>query len=100
MEFAYDGGGIAKGGNLSLFVDGEQVGEGRVDRTEPFVFSADETVDVGMERGSPVSPHYCPRDNAFNGDVNWVELDVDQAALDKDHILTGAERFHVAMAVQ
>ena len=100
MEFAYDGGGIAKGGTITLFVDGERVGEGRLDRTEPFAFSADETVDVGMERGSPVSPHYGPRDNAFNGDVNWVELDVDEAALDKDHILTGAERFHVALAVQ
>jgi len=100
MEFAYDGGGIAKGGTVSLYVDGEQVGEGRVERTEPFVFSGDETVDVGVERGSPVSPHYGAKDNAFNGEVTWVELDVDQAALDKDHILTGAERFHVALAVQ
>jgi arylsulfatase len=100
MEFRYDGGGIAQGGTVLLFVDGEQVGEGRVERTEPFAFSADETVDVGMERGSPVSPHYGPRDNAFNGEVDWVELDVDQAALDEDHILTGAERFRVALAVQ
>jgi arylsulfatase A-like enzyme len=100
MEFAYDGGGIAKGGTVTLYVDGGQVGEGRVDRTEPFAFSGDETVDVGMERGSPVSPHYGPRDNAFNGEVAWVELDVDKAALDQDHILTGAERFHVALAVQ
>jgi len=100
MEFAYDGGGLAKGGTVSLYIDGQNVGEGRVEMTEPFGFSADETVDVGMEAGSPVSPDYGPRGNAFNGEVNWVEVDVDKAALDQDHILTGAERFRVAMALQ
>ncbi len=53
-----------------------------------------------MEAGSPVSPDYGPKGNAFNGDVNWVEIDVYKEALDQDHILTGAERFRVAMAVQ
>jgi len=100
MEFAYDGGGLAKGGTASLFIDGKKVGEGRVEMTEPFGFSADETVDVGMEAGSPVSPDYGPRGNAFNGEVNWVEIDVDKEALDQDHILTGAERLRVAMAYQ
>jgi arylsulfatase len=47
-----------------------------------------------------VSPDYGPKGNAFNGEVNWVEIDVDKAALDEDHILTGAERFHVAIALQ
>jgi arylsulfatase A-like enzyme len=100
MEFAYDGGGLAKGGTVSLFIDGQKVGEGRVDMTEPFGFSADETCDVGMEAGSPVSPDYGPRGNAFSGEVNWVEIDVDKEALDQDHFLTGAERFRVAMALQ
>jgi len=100
MEFAYDGGGLAKGGTVSLFIDGQKVGEGRVAITEPFAFSADETVDVGMEGGSPVSPDYGPRDNAFNGQVNWVEMDVDKEALDQDHFLTGEERFRVALALQ
>jgi arylsulfatase A-like enzyme len=100
IEFAYDGGGLGKGGNVSLFIDGQKVGEGRVEMTEPFGFSADETFDVGMEEGSPVSPDYGPRGNAFNGEVNWVEIDVDKEALDQDHILTGAERFRVAMAYQ
>ncbi len=53
MEFKYDGGGLAKGGNVSLFVDGKKDGEGRVDMTVPMVFSADETCDVGKETGSP-----------------------------------------------
>jgi len=100
MEFAYDGGGLAKGGDVSLFIDGQKVGEGRVEMTEPFGFSFDESLDVGLETGSPVSTDYGPRDNKFNGEVNWVEIDVDQAALDQDHILTGEERFRVALALQ
>jgi len=100
MEFAYDGGGLAKGGTVSLYTDGQKFGEGRVEMTEPFAFSADETADVGVEEGSPVSPDYGPRGNAFNGQINWVELDVDKAALDADHILTAEERFKVAMAFQ
>jgi arylsulfatase len=100
MEFAYDGGGLAKGGTVSLYTDGQKVGEGRVEMTQPFAYSADETVDVGIEDGSPVSPDYGPKGNAFSGQINWVEIDVDKEALDQDHILTGAERFRVAMAFQ
>ena len=100
MEFDYDGGGLGKGGNVSLYVDGQKVGTGRVEATVAFGFSMDETCDVGMDLGTPVSPDYGPRGNAFNGKVNWVEIDVDKAALDQDHILTGAERFHIAMARQ
>ena len=51
MEFKYDGGGLAKGGMVVLFLDGTKVGEGRVDKTEPMVFSADETCDVGFQAG-------------------------------------------------
>ncbi len=47
MEFAYDGGGLGKGGTVTLYLDGVKVGEGRVDATVPVIFSADETIDVG-----------------------------------------------------
>jgi arylsulfatase A-like enzyme len=47
MEFAYDGGGLGKGGDVRLYHDGEQVGAGRVELTQPAVFSADETTDIG-----------------------------------------------------
>ena len=100
MEFAYDGGGLAKGGTVSLFIDGQKTGEGRVEMTEPFAYSADETADIGMEGGSPTSPDYGSKGNAFNGEINWVEIDADKAALDQDHILTGEERFRVALALQ
>ena len=55
MEFKYDGGGLGKGGIVSLYLDGKKDGEGRVKQTVPMLFSADETCDVGKETGSPVS---------------------------------------------
>ena len=61
MEFTYDGGGLGKGGTVALFVDGEKVGEGRVDATVPMVFSADETTDVGSDTATPVSDDYGQR---------------------------------------
>ena len=53
MEFTYDGGGLGKGGDVALYLDGEQVGEGRIDGTVPMLFSADETTDVGSDSGDP-----------------------------------------------
>jgi arylsulfatase len=100
MEFAYDGGGVGKGGDVSLYVDGSKVGEGRVERTHPFAFSLDETADVGVDLGAPVSEDYPAQDNAFTGTVNWVQIDIDEAAEDPDHTIMGAERFSLAMAQQ
>ena len=54
FDFAYDGGGLAKGGTGSLFVNDVKVGEGRIERTQPIIFSADETADVGIDLGTPV----------------------------------------------
>jgi arylsulfatase len=54
FDFAYDGGGPAKGGKGTLLVDGEKVGEGRIGVTQPGMFSADETADVGIDLGTPV----------------------------------------------
>jgi arylsulfatase A-like enzyme len=100
MEFAYDGGGLGKPGTATLYVDGKKVGEGRIERTHAFLFSMDETMDVGCEVGEPVSPDYSPKDNQFNGKIYWVQIDVDAAAKDVDHQLGAEERFMVAMARQ
>jgi hypothetical protein len=97
VEFAYDGNGIAKGGGLSLYLDGNKVGEGRIEQTEPFVFSADETLDIGFESGSSVTSDYSS--NRFNGEVNWVEIDVGEDANDLDHFLNHQERLKIAMAL-
>ncbi len=100
MEFAYDGGGIGKGTTITLYVDGEKVGEGRIERTTALFFSMDETLEVGCDLGAPVSKDYPVRDNAFNGKVNWVQIDIDAAAKDVDHMIGAEERFMVAMARQ
>ena len=52
MEFKYDGGGLAKGGTVTLYIDGNVAGSGRVERTVPMVFSLDETSNVGIKPGS------------------------------------------------
>jgi arylsulfatase len=54
FDFAYDGGGPGKGGMGTLYVNGEKVAEGRIEHTQPGLFSADETADVGIDLGTPV----------------------------------------------
>ena len=98
MEFKYDGGGLAKGGNALLYLDGQKVGEGRVEATVPMLFSADETCDVGKGTGSPVSPDYDARENEFSGEVNWVQIDLEKDS--HDHLISPEERFKVGMARQ
>jgi arylsulfatase len=100
IEFAYDGGGLGKGGDVSLFVDGQPAGSGRVDATVPMVFSADETTDVGSDSATPVSDDYGTKDSAFTGRVRWVQIDIDEAAEDLDHLITPEERLRIAMARQ
>jgi arylsulfatase len=98
LEFKYDGGGLAKGGTVSLYVDGTKDGEGRVEMTAPMIFSSDETCDIGKEVGSPVSPDYGPRGNEFSGEVNWVQIDLEKD--DHDHLISPEEKFQLAMARQ
>jgi arylsulfatase len=98
MEFAYAGGGLAKGGQVTLFVDGQKVGEGQVGATQPLIFSADETCDIGNETGSTVTPDYTAETSRFNGVINWVQLD--QGADDYDHLISPEERLNLAMARQ
>jgi arylsulfatase A-like enzyme len=100
MEFAYDGGGLAKGGTVTLYLDGDQVGQGRVEATVPLIFSADETADVGRDTASPVSDDYEGESSVFTGTVNWVQIDLGEDAEDADHLITPEERLRVAMARQ
>jgi len=100
MELAYDGGGLGKGGTVTLYVDGEQVGEGRVEATIPMIFSADETADIGRDTASPVSDDYSGESSVFTGTVNWVQIDLGEDAEDADHLISPEERLRVAMARQ
>ena len=64
FEFADDGGGLGKGGMGMLFVADEKVGEGRIERTHPMIFSVDETADVGIDLATP----------AQTGRMRWVPI--------------------------
>jgi len=98
MEFAYDGGGLGKGGLVTLYTDGQEVGSGRADMTQPMVFSPDETLDVGSEGGTTVAEDYTAATSKFNGEINWIQLD--QGVDDHDHLISTEERLRVAMARQ
>ena len=100
MEFSYGGGGIGKGAGVALFVDGKKVGEGHVDRTHALFFSMDESLEVACDVGEPVSEDYGPRENEFSGHVNWVRIDVDDAAENVEHLISAERRFDALMARQ
>ncbi|WP_329002987.1 arylsulfatase [Kribbella sp. NBC_00709] len=74
FDFAYDGGGPGKGGTGTLRIDGEAVGDGRIDKTVPVYFSTDDTFDVGEDWGTPISSAYKPPFR-FTGTLKTVTLD-------------------------
>jgi arylsulfatase len=100
MEFAYAGGGLGKGGKVTLFVDGEKTGEGTIPFTHAMIFSADDGCDVGMDSGAPVSPDYGPKGNAFNGRVKGVQLAIIESAENSDHLVNPEDAIRIAMARQ
>jgi AraC-like DNA-binding protein len=55
-------------------VNGEKVAEGRIENTVPFVFSADETEDVGEDLATPVTEDYKEGDNKFTGTIDKVTI--------------------------
>jgi arylsulfatase len=95
MEFAYEGGGLGKGGDVTLYVDGAAVGGVHVEYTEPLSFSVDETLDIGFDSATPVAEDYTARTSRFTGTIDWVQLD--QGADDHDHLISPEERLHLAV---
>ena len=87
MRFDYDGGGLGRGATITL-LDGDGSGEtttvigsGRVDRTTAYYFSFDETLNIGVDLGTPVTDDYLPIDNGFTGEINFVRIDVLEDAI-------------------
>ena len=77
LDFVYDGGGTGKGGVATLFVNGDKVAEGRIDKTQPAVFSADETADVGKDEGTQVASLFKSIDDSdFTGRVKSVAVSI------------------------
>ena len=75
LDFTYDGGGLGRGGKAILYVNGRPVAEGRVERTQPNIFSADETADVGIDNQTPVAEGIGV-ETRFTGKINRITLEV------------------------
>ena len=97
-EFAYDGGGLGKGGAVTLYYDGQGVGSGRIEHTQPLAFSAEETTDVGYESGSFVTTDYPAHNGRFTGKIHWVQLDIGKDNF--NHLIKPEERVRMAMTRQ
>ncbi|MDN3637495.1 arylsulfatase [Simiduia curdlanivorans] len=78
LNFAYDGDGLGKGGMATLLVNGKQVAQGRIGKTQPMIFSADETADVGLDNQTPVALGigYGPDETKFTGKINKVTVEL------------------------
>jgi arylsulfatase len=77
FEFAYDGGGPGKGGMGTLYIDGQKVGEGRIENTQAGIFSADETADVGIDLATPVVERIgAEAKSKFNGRIPKLVIEI------------------------
>jgi len=77
FDFAYDGGGLGKGGIGTMYVNDRKIGEGRIERTQPAIFSADETADVGIDLATPVVETIgAEAKSRFNGHIPKVRVKV------------------------
>lgn len=90
VNFDYDGGGVGQGARITLFVDGTEVGRGRLDATTAYYFGFDESFNVGRDPGATVTDRYPARSNAFTGTVNTVELTL----TGEPYLPTAAEEMH------
>jgi len=79
IDFIYDGDGLGKGGETTIYVNGKAVAKGRVEKTQPNIFSADETADVGLDNQTPVAEGigYGPAETKFTGKIDKIIVDID-----------------------
>ena len=72
-DFKSDG-GLGKGGVGTITIDGARVGEGRIEKTQPGIFSVDDLADVGTDDGTPVTEY--GGSAKFKGTLNKVTIKV------------------------
>jgi arylsulfatase len=75
FDFSYDG-GRGNGGKGTIYVNGQQAAEGRIEHTQANVFSVDDAADVGVDEGTPVTEAYSKRHNTFTGKIEKVTIDL------------------------
>jgi arylsulfatase len=92
MEFAADGAKPATGGEVTLFINDQKVGGGRMEHTVPFRFSGYAGMDIGRDNGGVVDLAYEDRKPfAFTGTIKKVVFDVDpHPSTDEAHDLHAA----------
>lgn len=71
-EFIPDSAKPGAGGKSILSVDGKKVAEKAIPKTQPFVFSADEGTDVGVDNETAVSNDYTVDESRFTGSIAKV----------------------------
>jgi arylsulfatase len=98
-HFNFEGDAPGGGGTGTLFVNDEKVAEGKIEKTVPFMFSADETLDVGSDLALPVTPDYPEGEsNQFSGKINWVRIDLEEDNV--SHLEPEELKYHRALARQ
>jgi arylsulfatase A-like enzyme len=75
-EFIPESARPGAGGRSILSVDGEQVAEAHIPKTQPFAFSGDEGADVGSDGETNVSPDYPQHGNEFTGTIRKVTVEL------------------------
>lgn len=100
MFFDYAGGGPGKGGTVTLYVDGNQVGQGNVANTLAMIYSADDGCDVGLDSGAPVSPDYPAAENHFNGEIDGVLLAIEEDDDNAGHLVSPEDAIRAALGRQ
>lgn len=95
----FDGGAPGAAGTGTLLVNGDVVAEARIEKTVPFMFSADETMDIGVDSASPVTDDYgSGQENAFTGRIQWVQIDLEDD--DVSHLEDPEQTYHRIIARQ
>jgi len=77
FDFAYDGGGMGKGGTATLSVNGSKVADGRIPNTQAMIFSLDDATDVGIDDGTSVASGIGERGKTrFTGQIDKVTVEL------------------------
>lgn len=90
MRFDYDGGGVGKGGEVTLTANGAAIGKGRIDKTVPALFSFDDALDVGMDNLEPVVDDYATPRGQFTGAIHTVDINIDPDSYQDPDLVTRA----------
>jgi arylsulfatase len=92
-HFNFEGDKPGAGGTGTIYVNDKKVAEGKISHTVPFIFSADETMDVGGDLALPVTDDYPEGEsNQFSGEILWVRVDLEEDNV--SHLEPDEQKYH------